>query len=493
MRFLRRVLISRAVPARAHSFLASAAFATALLCMAASARAGGGVGSAWVIAHTPYTVTIQWSAGEDYYYCDYSIESQNHEVRVCYKPDGAKKSPCGENGDSKDFAINSSRTITADGLTPGTTYHFEVMVLSHKKNGGGKCKYRQLGAFTETTPVVPAPFVPIDNVSIIGTGENSLVATVTTNHAADFDFIRIAYMQIPTQYSVQYVAHTVPGPAIDWGYNNVQRGWIDKLSASSLTFGIDSLQACHGYEVVAYGFRWAFPSNGTLLGEARNRTGINCQLDRFEGPLIADYGRVLEAYADAVHQFYCGDFGGCDTLSIFNHVAALHPELYDDQAAMIADGEWVTDEYETIAYLEDGHRDIFDAWQTELADAGMDMVQFTERNYRAVYASIIAETTGKPSVISPRPIPTTSSYPNPFNPETTIGFTTTDRGPVSVAIYDVSGGLVRTLVHETLSSGSHTAVWDGRDDRGQRVPSGMYFYRFVAGSFSETRKILLLK
>jgi hypothetical protein len=229
-----------------------------------------------------------------------------------------------------------------------------------------------------------------------------------------------------------------------------------------------------------------------LLGETTNRTGVDCHPDGFAGLLIADETLVLDAYADAVQQYYCRSVV-CDTVSVFDHIASQNPELYDERTAMLADGVWRGDTFGTIEYLEDGHRDIFDAWQAELADAEMDVVQFTEQHYPTVYASIIAETTGKPIVPAPRPYPMTSVYPNPFNPETTIGFSSTDRGPVSLAIYDVSGRLVRLLVHETLPSGSHTAVWDGRDDQGQPVASGMYFYKLVADSFSETRKILLVK
>jgi hypothetical protein len=469
--------------------LAITVLLTAMVYMAAPARAGGGVGSAWVIDHSPYAITIQWSEGGDYSWCDCGIYNTNHDVLACWKQDGAKGSPCGKNGDSTTNGLFDSHTITADALTPGTKYHFQVFVMSFNKNGKGKCKYRELGEFTQTTDA----FTPLDNVYITGTGENSLAAEVTTNRPLDFDFIRIAYMQIPTQNSLHEVAHTALGPNTVWGQSNVQRGWIDRPTAPGLVFVIDSLQACHEYEVVAYGFRFATLSNGTLLGQATNRTGIDCHPHGFAGLLIADHPEVLEAYAGAVHRFYCGDNNTCDTLSIFDHVAAQHPDLYDEQAAMIADGEWVRDEYETVEYLEDGHRDVFDAWQSELADAGMDMVHYTEQNFPAVDASINAEIAGKPGR-SRKLVPTmTSSYPNPFNPETTIAFTVGSPEAVSLSIYDVAGRMVRILADETLARGSYTRVWDGRDNAGRAMASGIYFYKFVTGDFSETRKIVLLK
>ena len=87
-----------------------------------------------------------------------------------------------------------------------------------------------------------------------------------------------------------------------------------------------------------------------------------------------------------------------------------------------------------------------------------------------------------------------SVYPNPFNPVTTISFEVPDGGAnVSLRIYDVSGRLIRTLVDGVAPSGLRSASWDGTNDAGEPVTSGMYFYRLTAPSFSETKKMLLLK
>ncbi|MDD3643213.1 MAG: FlgD immunoglobulin-like domain containing protein, partial [Candidatus Krumholzibacteria bacterium] len=84
-------------------------------------------------------------------------------------------------------------------------------------------------------------------------------------------------------------------------------------------------------------------------------------------------------------------------------------------------------------------------------------------------------------------------WPNPFNPVTTISFTLREKGPVSLKIYDVSGRLVRTLVEETRGAGRHEIVWDGRNDGGRGVASGIYFCRMVATEFERTEKMVLLK
>jgi hypothetical protein len=86
------------------------------------------------------------------------------------------------------------------------------------------------------------------------------------------------------------------------------------------------------------------------------------------------------------------------------------------------------------------------------------------------------------------------AVPNPFNPSTAITYNVPGGGgPVEIAVYDVTGRRVRTLVSGTTPPGTHRTQWDGRDDRGTRVSSGVYFYRMTAGSFHDTRKMVLLK
>ena len=75
------------------------------------------------------------------------------------------------------------------------------------------------------------------------------------------------------------------------------------------------------------------------------------------------------------------------------------------------------------------------------------------------------------------------NYPNPFNPSTTIRFDMKAKGLVTVKIYDVAGRLVRTLVNEVKDAGAYSAVWDGRNNMGADVASGIYFYKMeTAGS-----------
>ena len=86
------------------------------------------------------------------------------------------------------------------------------------------------------------------------------------------------------------------------------------------------------------------------------------------------------------------------------------------------------------------------------------------------------------------------NFPNPFNPETQIRFSIGSQEDVKLIIYDVVGRQVRTLVNgNSFSPGFHVTNWDGLDDNGQKVPSGLYIYRIKAGSFIADKKMLLVK
>ena len=90
------------------------------------------------------------------------------------------------------------------------------------------------------------------------------------------------------------------------------------------------------------------------------------------------------------------------------------------------------------------------------------------------------------------------NYPNPFNPITTIGFRVPEQlsnaSMVNLSIYDLNGRLVRVLLNNEMTSGSHQTIWDARDTKGHLVSSGYYLYRLtISGQFTSTRKLLYIK
>ena len=86
------------------------------------------------------------------------------------------------------------------------------------------------------------------------------------------------------------------------------------------------------------------------------------------------------------------------------------------------------------------------------------------------------------------------NYPNPFNPSTTIEYSVSNRGHVSLVVYDLNGAEVKTLVNEFKSESNYSVNWDGKNNSGQSVASGQYFYVMnAAGGFVSTQYMTLLK
>ena len=103
-----------------------------------------------------------------------------------------------------------------------------------------------------------------------------------------------------------------------------------------------------------------------------------------------------------------------------------------------------------------------------------------------------------PATPAPAPAAATAphllpAHPNPFNPSTTIRFELPADARATLRVFDLAGHLVRTLIDEERPAGPHAATWDGRDEQGRRLPSGVYLCRLDAGGHAATRKLVLAK
>ena len=128
-------------------------------------------------------------------------------------------------------------------------------------------------------------------------------------------------------------------------------------------------------------------------------------------------------------------------------------------------------------------------------DGDMDLITISEGDDELMWF----ENNGIPNAIGedPRPAPLSfrldQNFPNPFNPSTTISYVLPKAAPVSLIIYNSRGQEVRRLVEEPRQAGGQETIWDGRDQAGNRVASGMYWYRLKAGHHVQTRQMLLIK
>ena len=121
-----------------------------------------------------------------------------------------------------------------------------------------------------------------------------------------------------------------------------------------------------------------------------------------------------------------------------------------------------------------------------LVEAGVDelriLASFTPTDVNDLTASV-----------TPLSFDLAQNQPNPFSPMTRIDFAVPQKSSVSLAVFDVSGRMVRTLTDGSREAGRYAINWDGRDEAGKRVSAGVYFYRLTAGGESLTRKMTVLK
>jgi hypothetical protein len=172
--------------------------------------------------------------------------------------------------------------------------------------------------------------------------------------------------------------------------------------------------------------------------------------------------------------------GGAETPLFLKHV--------DGNKVMVAnaltgepvsgEGQVVTLTFKVLGDFEDLAR--FDISEAVLFDGE------GQSNPAVVLGSLEIQTT-------PTEFSLLQNYPNPFNPETNIKYNLAEGAGVQLRIYNIVGQVVRTLVSEQQSAGRYQVRWDGTDDRGSAVSSGIYFYQISAGSFSDVKRLMLLK
>ncbi|MCK9310298.1 MAG: C25 family cysteine peptidase, partial [Candidatus Cloacimonetes bacterium] len=102
-------------------------------------------------------------------------------------------------------------------------------------------------------------------------------------------------------------------------------------------------------------------------------------------------------------------------------------------------------------------------------------------------------TVANSDLVSPLQTSLLGNYPNPFNPSTTIQFSLKEKSQVNMDIYNISGQKVRSLVNSLMPSGTHNIHWNGQDNSGKAVSSGVYFVKMNSGKYTSTKKMILMK
>lgn len=217
-------------------------------------------------------------------------------------------------------------------------------------------------------------------------------------------------------------------------------------------------------------------------------------LDRPEPPVIGDF---ITAYFP--HPEWGRHFDRYST--------DARPELVDGD---VWDIEVITNIRDKVHLIFEGQETVPAGFEVWLVDKATGLARDLRSSDHYEFAGSESERRRRLKVVVGRPefirqhlaheaeIPADSylsqNYPNPFNPVTTIRFGLPAQGRVTLAVFNILGERVQTLVDdEAKDAGNHASVWDGRDLHGRLVASGVYFVRMRAGQFAKTQKMLLVQ
>ncbi|MFQ5824326.1 MAG: amidohydrolase family protein [bacterium] len=147
--------------------------------------------------------------------------------------------------------------------------------------------------------------------------------------------------------------------------------------------------------------------------------------------------------------------------------------------------------------IEEGKFADMDVWSNDLYSVPVNQIKDLKIELVIIggktYQNPPVRVEGDQSLEIPKLFTLHQNYPNPFNPSTAIQFELLRSTHVHLSIYNVLGQKIKVLLDEKMKAGKHEAIWDGFDESGQRVTSGLYFYKITAGPFQQTHKMLLLK
>lgn len=122
-------------------------------------------------------------------------------------------------------------------------------------------------------------------------------------------------------------------------------------------------------------------------------------------------------------------------------------------------------------------------------------IEISQTGIFALFAADVITDIGEDDITQalPSSFELLQNFPNPFNPSTTVQFNLPQSSQVEIAIYNILGQEVRLLINESKPAGRHQVTWDGTDNRGKPVTSGLYFYRITTDQYTMSKKMLLLK
>ena len=223
--------------------------------------------------------------------------------------------------------------------------------------------------------------------------------------------------------------------------------------------------------------------NVTIAAFQKGDVGGDGKIDIFD---LLDLLRVLSGKAEAPN----ADVDGDGKTDIYDLLELLR--VIKGSSSLAASGGTAEGSYQRLKYS------LSEKYEITFPDGSV--MRFardarTLKEIRATEGTAADLLDNRAGAYLPKAYALSQNKPNPFNPSTMISYAVPEgsQDQVTLKVYDLRGRLVRTLVDKVVGAGSYSVLWDGADENGRKVSSGVYLYRLKAGAFIQTRKMVLLK
>jgi len=286
-----------------------------------------------------------------------------------------------------------------------------------------------------------------------------------------------------------------PGGEIYMAWSGHDQIWLDRSLDGGLSFGADQVIATQpgGWDFAVPGINRCNGMPVTLCdttGSAMHGNLYVVWSDQREGVDDTDIWFIRSDDDPATGYLYI----------VFYDRRGTAGEYTDVFVAMSADGgdTWSDFQVSETSFLPESHVFFGDYTNIAALDGKVYPIWMRmDQGVLSVWTALVQ--IPLPTAAGPAPLPgrdrviLSQNWPNPFNPSTRIDFVIPDAASVMLRVYDLAGARVATLLDRAMQAGPYHVDWDGRDERGQRVSSGVYLYELQAGEHSVTRKMTLVK
>lgn len=379
----------------------------------------------------------------------------------------------------------SAESFTVTNLDPGTTYYFAIKVADEVPNWSGLSNVVSRTTLPESTPpgmiadlVSTSQTANSVTISWTAPGDDGTTGTATAYDirystspitAANWDAaIQITDEPTPSapgstesytisglqESTVYYVAIKTSDEVPNWsGLSNILS--IATTGDQTPPSAIDDLQASTGSEQGQLTVSWTAPGDDGYIGKA---TGY---LMRYSTEEINDnnwLAPITDSSNFVVNPLTPSESGAAENFTIEN----LAPGVAYYVAIKAVDEKGNTSSLSNVAY-------------------GISMFDLSLDTDDDILAGL------------PQDYVLNQNYPNPFNPETEIAFSLPENANVSLEIFNSLGQKVNSLTNNQFPAGEHSLSWNGTDDNGNQLASGIYFYKLTANEFSQSKKMVMLK